>query len=933
MKEIDALAELTSAGWEYVPAGDDEVRIKCPAHEDSNPSVSLNITKNLWNCHGCSARGDIVGLLALIHKCDRQIMYQALAERYGLDKKQRTIRLATIEKYHEGIWKSDRMMEALHNRGVTDESIRKARLGFHEGRITIPVFDERGKVTNVRKYLPGAPGTQKMRNLKGYKTLSLYQIDQCKYKKVWICGGEIKALAASQWLNKMDIGAVAVTAGEGAWDVNFNSHFKDKVVYVCMDIDPKGESAARKVAAYLSYISEVYIVSLPLDSNRYPTGDLNDYIALGEPNFTELMSNAQIYVPHEDDEELVESAHVRLVETTNPTNIGKRMTFDSIIHAMDTTPFLIPKQVAVSCTRDQPICHQCPIYSRDIDNGATKIKVRPTASGILELANAAKKSQRDALLASLNMPNCKIAEFSTKDHYSVYDVRIAPQLEVTGDNTDHVVYPGYVVDYDDLELNTPYEFSGRVYPHPRNQQAVLLLDTVHKAKDNLSAFQLTGTDVLDIFQPDEWTLEGLTAKLNDIYEDLSVNVTRIYQRKELHLAVDLTFHSPLYFYFDDRRQNGWINCLIIGDSAQGKSETTIRLMEHFGLGTRHDCKNASIPGILGGLQQLNNRWFVSWGVVPTHDRRLVVLEEVKGMPQDLFSKLTDMRSSGIAEISKIEKRKAHARTRCIMISNPRSNRPISAFGYGIESIRELVGSLEDIRRFDFAVIVSSGQIDASEINRLSVDRPAQEHRYTRSLCQTAVLWAWTRTPEQITWEDARCCIDYAIQLSDKFTDIIPLVDQGTMRFKLARIAIALAARTYSHDGRDGILVRRCHIQYAHKFLDAIYSANEFGYLSLSESIKFQSSLVDEATIQAQLYNTKCPRDLVEGLLHTDHLTRNDIMDFGGLDQDNAQNILSLLVRKHALKRKKRFYEKTSSFIAMLKSLDPPLEPESQKGEF
>jgi hypothetical protein len=57
------------------------------------------------------------------------------------------------------------------------------------------------------------------------------------------------------------------------------------------------------------------------------------------------------------------------------------------------------------------------------------------------------------------------------------------------------------------------------------------------------------------------------------------------------------------------------------------------------------------------------------------------------------------------------------------------------------------------------------------------------------------------------------------------------------------------------------------------------------------------------------------------------------MDFGGLDQDNAQNILSLLVRKHALKRKKRFYEKTSSFIAMLKSLDPPLEPESQKGEF
>lgn len=30
----------------------------CPFHDDTNPSLSINPTKNLWQCFGCGAGGD-----------------------------------------------------------------------------------------------------------------------------------------------------------------------------------------------------------------------------------------------------------------------------------------------------------------------------------------------------------------------------------------------------------------------------------------------------------------------------------------------------------------------------------------------------------------------------------------------------------------------------------------------------------------------------------------------------------------------------------------------------------------------------------------------------------------------------------------------------------------------------------------------------------
>src|SRR5690606_31887630 len=136
---------------------------------------------------------------------------------------------------------------------------------------------------------------------------------------------------------------------------------------------------------------------------------------------------------------------------------------------------------------------------------------------------------------------------------------------------------------------------------------------------------------LQLFRPVEWSVESIRERLADIYADFEANVTRIYMRPEIHLFVDLAYHSALLLNVDGDREKGWGEVLIMGDSSQGKSRVIMNMMQHYRLGKSVVAKNASTAGLIGGLQQLGNEWFVSWGAIPTHDKRLVFIEELKGI--------------------------------------------------------------------------------------------------------------------------------------------------------------------------------------------------------------------------------------------------------------------------------------------------------------
>jgi hypothetical protein len=477
-----------------------------------------------------------------------------------------------------------------------------------------------------------------------------------------------------------------------------------------------------------------------------------------------------------------------------------------------------------------------------------------------------------------------------------------------------------------------------VYPHPKNQQAVLMVDAFEEVADNLSSFSPSEAELEDlkIFRPATWTLDGIRRKLGELYTDMETNVTRIYGRSDLHLVIDLTYFSLLSFHYDGRLTSGWLNSLVIGDSSQGKSECFLQMKNFYGLGEICELKSASRSGLIGGLQQIGTRWFVSWGVIPTQDRRLVCLEEVKGASVETIGSLTGMRSSGIAEIPKIERRKSHARTRLLFNSNPRGNRSMASFNFGIEAINELIGSLEDVRRFDIALIVSASDVDPKIINEKTSNRPKVPQKHTAELNRRGVLYAWTRAPDQVEFpqETTDLIATETLRLCGMFTETMPLVDRGSMRFKLARLSAALAARTFStrDDDLAVVVIRPCHVEMVVRFISEIYGRATFGYADFTRAESLSNCVIDAKMVNDRLAGSKHPRDFVQQLLHRDRITVDDIQDWSEVGEETARSLLSYLVRKHCLYREDRSYTKTPAFILLLKALEPRLSDKPEVGK-
>ena len=58
-RDVDLVALVQTKGIELKKNGK-SYRGLCPFHEDTNPSLSINPVKNLWQCFGCGAGGDAI---------------------------------------------------------------------------------------------------------------------------------------------------------------------------------------------------------------------------------------------------------------------------------------------------------------------------------------------------------------------------------------------------------------------------------------------------------------------------------------------------------------------------------------------------------------------------------------------------------------------------------------------------------------------------------------------------------------------------------------------------------------------------------------------------------------------------------------------------------------------------------------------------------
>lgn len=938
LHSIAVLAELTRYKIHYKFGSGDEVAVCCPFHKDGqeeNPSCFINTKSRLFNCQtgGCEKSGDIVTLLAQHTKVSRNDIIVQLSQHYDLEN-ERTVDPLAVERWHEAIWKADALRNELYERGLTDKLIRYYRFGCNGERITIPIPSNSGAYVNVRLYLPGAPGNLKMKNSSGFgKQNQWFPVQQLKYDELLLTGGECKAIVAADQLNKNNVGAITGTWGEkGKIPPAMLRELQGKRIYVCMDVDKSGIEASIKVAKILQ-LHDIWcsILSLPLDIDKYPKGDINDFCARERGELYPLVQEAEEYRANFIDkslQDIAEPESVELAESVHADNSNKRIKVKGVVSHLQDSPFFVPKDITIKCERDQTYCLLCPVYVKD----RNEFSIPRESPSIIEFIGAPTSYQLEIVKSAIGVPRiCKVAEFDKLSEYNVESARVSPQIEIDNRGTDRQPIAGFCVGAG-LTLNEGYRFTGKLLPHPKTQEATLLVSEYEPVQDALSAYTIDDAEQLGAFWPKEWTLEGIDEKLNEIYADLEFNASQIRGRRSLHLAIDLAYHSPLLINFDGQNDKGWIDLLVLGDSGNGKSKCIENLVEFYGLGRIYDCSNSTVAGLLGGMEKYNDKWFITWGVIPQNDRHLVVIEEVKEAPTEALAKLRDMRSRGVAQNVKIGgNRQANARTRSIWVSNPRNGCQVNSYSYGVLAIRELIGAREDVRRFDFAVITTDIVVPP---------KSPVPHVYTGDLCRELILWAWTRTREQVIFlpETIQTIIEEAEKLCGIFSIAIPLVDLGTMKFKLARLAASLAARLFSSsEDCQSIVVYPVHAQYIAKMLYENYAAPEFGYLTFSQGQELLTKLLNPEELKKTILNTAFPKDFCRSMLAQDYIEIQDLGDWGSVDHGRAQAMMSLFVRKHALIRRGKYYRKTPPFIEFLKSMeaddDTPDKPESTQVEF
>jgi hypothetical protein len=317
-----------------------------------------------------------------------------------------------------------------------------------------------------------------------------------------------------------------------------------------------------------------------------------------------------------------------------------------------------------------------------------------------------------------------------------------------------------------------------------------------------------------------------------------------------------------------------------------------------------------------------------------NNRGLTILDEADELAKKgIIGELSGVRSSGVAELIYIQTQKAMAKTRIIWISNPLWGR-MSEHNYGVTALEEIFKTQQDISRVDFVVGAAGEDVKDELINKRHKEN--KKHKYKTDACNQSVLFAWSRTPDNIIFEkDAEQeILDLAIKYGKTFSQDIPLVIGAEMRIKLARGSVALAARLNSVDeSGENVIVKKCHVTVYSDMLWHLYTGKVLGYKEYSDQRKREKQLKDTDRIDELIAGD----DMISLFLDQNKFQVQDIRDIFGLDKNAGSDIVTYMRNNRMLKKIHTFYVKTPAFIFYLKKKKeefkkdpPPPEPKQQK---
>jgi hypothetical protein len=942
----DALQRLDVAAFFAANAivlrriNDTEYRFLCPFHDDREPSANVAISgekKGMWYCHVCNIGGSPIDLLMRAKGMQYKDAITAVGAAAGLPApklngqagKAAPSRLSekNVEDWHAVALRNAELMRWFEvKRGFTADTIAAFRLGWDGERVTIPVRDETGRLVNVRRYLRDSKGAAgKMVGIEaGHNEARLFPLSLPIPEEVVLVEGEWDAILMHQmgFTN-----TVTVTSGAGTWKPEFTDHFTDRRVIIAYDNDEAGRKGAQRVAKILAAVAQVHILLIPGLPDK---GDVTDFFVEQNRSGDELRSLILDATPYvlsavkEDDD--VVAAEVALHAASDARYRGTKLSLSVLLSGKAMTPYTVPYEFEFTCNlSNKRFCGICPMHE---EHGRKVVRLSAKDPAVLSLINVTAGAQYNALkeLAGA-VAQCNVGKVDVRSATNIEELRLIPELDsgAGSGEAEYVNRTGYFLGHG-LLANRSYSMIGYSHPHPKTQATVHLLQEAIPAQDNIGAFALTPELARDlaIFRPGP--TESVEGKFRAIYDDMRQHVHRIQDRFDMQVAYDLTWHSVLDFYFNGAyTRRGWVESMVMGDSGQGKTEMAMSLLAHYGMGQRVQGEQTSSAGLIGGLEKMGDTWMLSWGRVPLNDKRLIVIDESQGLASQQVEGMSDVRATGVAEITKIRTERTNARCRIVWLANPPSGRTLSQHNQGVLAFSDLFKKPEDIRRLDFGITVASGDVSIEEVNALH-KADASSLVYSSALCRSLVLWAWSRRADQVTFtpEATQAILAAATEMGRRYHPAIPLVEPADQRLKLARLACAAAARTYSTDETGEVLVVTPeHVEFVVNYLNRIYNSRSMSYGEYSDQMRggevLEESEEDDVRREIDLWGST--RDGAIAFFRQARIfKKSDLVDVVGWEDTEAKSKLRFLASRKCIRATREGYVKQPAFIALLRDL-------------
>jgi len=420
-------------------------------------------------------------------------------------------------------------------------------------------------------------------------------------------------------------------------------------------------------------------------------------------------------------------------------------------------------------------------------------------------------------------------------------------------------------------------------------------------------------------------MNPVTKKWNEIIDDLEHNVIKIYGQRSMLKTYDLIYHTVQSFFFNGKYvERGWGDVLVIGSPRCGKSEAAKQYINFVEAGEMITGENVSYAGLVGGVRMTDHSQMIMWGKYARNDGKLVICDELSNLSMDDIGRLSALRSSGIAEVTKIQSNKAHARTRKVFISNPRDGSDLVQLDFPIYSIKSLMGRLEDIARFDVILGVTSTGITPTFISESQKEKI--EHKFTAKLCHERIMWAWSRTPEQVKFSTG--AKDAIYKLADyhvnNWSSSVPMVVGPEQPERIARLCCALAARVYSTDSTgELLLVEPVHVEAVGEFMEQLFNDPGLRYNYFVDREHAKEKQFQNMKQLAEVFRENIPeyQQVIRVFLDNKFVSSNQLgQEIYSLTPEQSKKVISHMVQLNLIsKYRNDGYKKLGKFNQLIRS--------------